>query len=205
MLTAWLCASCGALTAPGPRPGRSADEAGLLAADLARTRPTGIGKAFRPGPARNPAVSSEAAVGPLRCLRGGGGARYGAHLELFADDRGVQVPAGIGISRARRRGVFAVGGHCRYQLSTWDPTGVIQVTRTGSRPMPDLGEFFDLWGEPLSRNRLASFSGPVTAFLDGRRWGGDPRRIPLRRHAQIELEVGPLIPPHLVYLFPRPL
>jgi hypothetical protein len=42
----------------------------------------------------------------------------------------------------------------------------------------------------------------VTAFVGGERRSGDPRRIPLRRHAQIVLQVGGYIPPHRSYRFP---
>ena len=36
----------------------------------------------------------------------------------------------------------------------------------------------------------------------GREWRGDPRAIPLARHAQIVLQVGPRIPPHPSHRFP---
>jgi hypothetical protein len=202
-LAASACTACGATSlTPRARPGtRYADDASVLAVDLARTRPIGQGAAFRPVPGGNPAVGAGARVGPLRC-RSSNSSSYGAHVELFAYDRGVQVPAGIGISGARRRGAFVVSGRCHYALSTVDPTGVVQVQHQTSSSTPTVGDLFALWGQPLSRNRLASFPGPVIAFIDGRRWAGDPRSIPLRRHAQIVLEVGPLVPPHPSYLFP---
>jgi len=60
-----------------------------------------------------------------------------------------------------------------------------------------------VWGRPLSATRLASFatSSPILAFVDGRRWHGDPRAIPLRPHAEIVLELGGYIPPHASFLF----
>jgi hypothetical protein len=55
-------------------------------------------------------------------------------------------------------------------------------------------------------SRLAGFSATgragVVAFVDGHRWHGDPRGIPLRRHAQIVLELGEFVRPHPAYLFP---
>jgi hypothetical protein len=65
-----------------------------------------------------------------------------------------------------------------------------------------LGDLFAVWGQPLSRRRLAAFRGRVEAYLDGARWRRDPRRIPLRRHAQVVLEVGGQVPPHARYRFP---
>lgn len=189
-------AAAAGLAVSSAAPGRSADSAAVLALDLARTRPLGPGARFRPAPLR----LSGARVGSLRCLPGSQSA-YGAHIELFAADHEVMVPAGIGIASAQRRGPFVASGRCSYPLSTVDPTGVIRVRRT-RHTTPTVGELFALWGQPLSRSRLAGFPGPVRAFLDGGRWRADPRTIPLDRHAQVVLEVGPAVAPHPSYLFP---
>jgi hypothetical protein len=62
-----------------------------------------------------------------------------------------------------------------------------------------LGDFFDVWGEPLGRRRVGPARGHVTAFLDGRRYTGDPRGILLLSHAQIQLDVGrPLVAPESI-------
>jgi hypothetical protein len=42
----------------------------------------------------------------------------------------------------------------------------------------------------------------VDAFIDGVRWHGDPRAIPLNRHAAIVLEIGGYFPPTRRYVFP---
>jgi hypothetical protein len=91
------------------------------------------------------------------------------------------------------------GGGCAYPIVTREPTGVLEVAPGRERT---LGDLFALWGQPLSRRRLAGFSGEVQAFVAAKRRRGDPRRIPLRRHAQIVLEVGGYIPPHRSYRFP---
>lgn len=178
------------------------DSPSALALDLAMTRPLGIGAAFRPGPLGNQAVAAGAPIGRWRCADHAGSV-YGSHIELFANNHEVLVPAGIGIAAPQRRhGVFVLGGRCVYGLRTVDPTGVIRVAR-GSSPAPTVGDLFALWGQPLSRARLVGFTGPVVAFIDGRRWAGDPRAISLTPHAQIVLEVGPPVPPHRAYLFPK--
>jgi len=169
--------------------------ASVLALDLSRTRPLGPGARFRPAPS----ALSGRAVGSMRC-QAGGRLAYGAHIELFAADHEVLVPAGIGIAAARRRGPFVSSGRCRYPLSTVDPTGVIRVRADAGRPT--VGQLFALWGQPLSRLRLASFAGRVRGFIGGRLWNGDPRDIVLARHAQVVLEVGPAVAPHPFYLFP---
>jgi hypothetical protein len=65
-----------------------------------------------------------------------------------------------------------------------------------------LGDLFEIWGEPLTPRRMASFRGPVTAFVAGERVTGDPAAIPLRDGAQIVLQVGGFVPPHRSFLFP---
>jgi hypothetical protein len=119
----------------------------------------------------------------------------------------VVVPAGIGIAAPQRRqGAVVTGGRCVYPLRTTDPTGVVEVDARGLAGVPTVGLLFALWGEPLSARRLAGFEARgragVVAFVDGRRWGGDPRAVPLRRHAQIVLELGAFVPPHPRYTFP---
>jgi hypothetical protein len=177
-----------------------------MALDLASTRPLGAGPAFRPGALDNPAVIDGAAVGALRCGTVSGAA-YGAHIELFARDRGVAVPAGIGIAPPQlRQGAIVTGGRCTYPVRTTDPTGVVRVDPRGVPRTPTVGQLFAIWGEPLSTRRMAGFKASgrpgVVAFVDGRRWHGDPRAIPLRRHAQIVLELGAFVAPHPAYLFP---
>jgi hypothetical protein len=69
-----------------------------------------------------------------------------------------------------------------------------------------LSDLFRAWRQPLSASRLATFSAPgatrVVAFVDGRRWRRSPGTVPLTRHSEIVLEVGPHVPPHSSYTFP---
>jgi hypothetical protein len=129
------------------------------------------------------------------------------HVELFAKKLVLLLPAGIGVAPPlERSGAYVLRGRCSYPLRTREPSGVIEV-REGRALR--LGQLFDVWGQPLSRHGLAGFRAKagerVLAYVDGRRWTGDPRAIPLRRHAQIVLEVGGYIPPHTSYRFPKQL
>jgi hypothetical protein len=158
----------------------------------------GRGPDFRP-----PSLGARAARGlpveGLRCSRSRQ-ARFGAHLELFAAGRVVLVAPGIGIAPPRiRRGAYVSGGRCSYPVRTREPTGVLEVERGTAI---SLGQMFAVWGRPLSRARMAGFRGRVRAYVGGRRWRRDPRAIPLTRHAQIVLEVGPHVSPHASYRFP---
>jgi hypothetical protein len=141
---------------------------------------------------------------PLGPCRRTLGPRFGVHVEVFAADRVVLVPAGIGTRPPRRllAGRIASAG-CYGSVVTLEPTGLVLV-RPGAAPV--LADLFRSWGQPLARRRLASFAPRgrhgVTVFVDGRRRSGDPAATRLAPHAEIVLEVGPPVPPHPSYLFP---
>ncbi len=161
-------------------------------------RPIGAGSLYHPLP--GDAAAAGRSIGTHRCTTTSR-RRYGAHLEIFANRLVVLVPAGIGLAAPlRRSGAYVLGGRCSYALRTREPTGVFELE--AGRP-PTLGEAFEVWGQPLSRNALVGFRGRVAAFVSGRRWRGDLRAIPLRRHAQVVLEVGGYVRPHVRYLFSR--
>jgi hypothetical protein len=82
-----------------------------------------------------------------------------------------------------------------------ESTGLLRLARRDLT----LGDLFAVWGQPLSRSRLARWRAPVHAHVDGRPWRGDPRAIPLRDHAQIVLQAGgPRLEPNPRYEFPAP-
>jgi hypothetical protein len=125
-----------------------------------------------------------------------------AHLTVFVDGAARQVPDGIGIPGARTDstpvGPFVGSGDCFYWLHTHAADGIIHIESPVERAYT-LGNFFDVWGQPLSSSRAGAAAGPVTAFYDGLRYEGDPRAIPLTAHAQIQLEVGrPLVAPDAI-------
>jgi hypothetical protein len=174
--------------------------AGLAASPPAPT-PIGAGPRFHP-PAAPAKVLRGEPVGSLRCARDGG-RRFGVHLELFARGRVVVVPAGIGVASPRARsGAFVRPLGCSYPVRTVEPTGVLEVRRGSRLALRDL---FAVWGQPLSPTRLAGFSTtrrrPVRAYVGGRRWRGSLGAIPLRRHAEIVLELGRYVPPHRAFVF----
>jgi hypothetical protein len=163
----------------------------------------GRGPGFDPGPAGRDAARGKPVAG-LRCKAGRHGDHFGVHLEVFAKGLDVGVPAGVGIAPPRRRdGAYVTGGRCEYPLRTYEPTGLIEID-AGTRAT--LGQFFELWGQPLDRKRLLGFRasrrGRVLAFVNARRFTGDPRTIPLERHAAIVVEVRGYYPPTPEYVFP---
>jgi hypothetical protein len=189
---ALLVAGCGG----GDAPERSAPEPPHDPSIV----PTPVGPAprWQPRPLSD-ATRAARPVAGMRCTKSEAD-RFGVHLELFAERRVLIVAAGIGVAPPHGRdGAYVRGGRCSYPIRTREPTGVLEV-EPGRQYV--LGDLFRLWGQPLARGRIASFEGEVEAFVGGRRWNGDPRRIPLRRHAQIVVEVGGHIPPHRSYRFP---
>jgi hypothetical protein len=128
-----------------------------------------------------------------------------AHVEVFAGNHVVVVPAGIGVAPPlRREGAYVLGGRCVYPLHTVEPTGLVLL---GPRSTHTLGEFFDVWGQPLGDKVVASFRAPrgdhVAVYIGGIGWRGDPSAAPLTPHAQVTIEVGPRVPPHAHYVFPQ--
>jgi hypothetical protein len=125
-----------------------------------------------------------------------------AHLALFHKGEQIAIPYGIGIVQPFQVKDGFVGiGQGIYWLHTHDATGIIHVESPDDRAYT-LGQFFDIWGEPLGAGEVAGLTGTVRAFVDGKRYTGNPRGIVLGAHTQITLEVGsPFVPPP-VYLFP---
>jgi hypothetical protein len=161
---------------------------------LAEARPIGRGPAFQP-------PVSGTVSGPCRV---GLGPRAGVHVEVFAANRVVLIAAGVGTKPPRRvlSGRVSSAG-CYGDLVTLDPTGLVLVRAGAQLTLADL---FRSWGQPLTSRRVASFSAAtgekVRVFVDGRRWRGPPRSVPLSVHSEIVVEVGPYVPPHSAYTFP---
>jgi hypothetical protein len=119
-----------------------------------------------------------------------------SHLALFYNGKPMQVPQFIGFAPN-------LAGGCLYWIHTHDPSGIIHIEAPDITPGQGapykyfaLGMLFDIWGQPLSRDDVAGLRGPVTAFVNGMKYDGDLRAIPLAAHQQIVLEVGtPVVPP----------
>jgi hypothetical protein len=123
-----------------------------------------------------------------------------AHLVIFVNGKYRIVPYGIGIAPPLRgentkAGSFVTQGSCFSWIHTHAADGIIHLEGPAPRTYT-LGDFFAIWGQPLSANQVGPARGHVTALFNGTYWDGDPRKIPLLKHAQIQLEVGkPLIAP----------
>lgn len=117
------------------------------------------------------------------------------HLSLFVNGQQIAIPLGIGMLDPVTTHGFAFQNRCHYALHTHDASGVLHDQSPTPGPHT-LGEFFDVWGEPLSATNVAGFQGSVIAFVNGKRYTGDLRAITFVPHMQITLEVGaPVVQP----------
>ena len=131
-----------------------------------------------------------------------------ARLTIFVNGAARQVPFGIGIGpplygqSLAGHGVFVTSGSCFMWLHTHAADGIIHM----EAPKPTsftLGQFFAIWGQPLSKSQVGPAKGTVTAFYNGKVWTGNPAQIPLSSELQVQLDVGkPLVAPEHI-TFPK--
>ncbi|HEY4867230.1 MAG TPA: hypothetical protein VIK45_17150 [Candidatus Dormibacteraeota bacterium] len=133
--------------------------------------------------------SAKGAAGPVAvgCDTAGQAAvHYHAHLDLFYEGRRVPVPAHVGMT-----------AKCVYWLHTEQPTGILHIAAPASARtrLFTMGDFFTIWGEPLSAAQVAGmYAGPgrqVKVWQDGRPYSGVLPGLVLRPHTQVVIEVGP--------------
>jgi len=122
----------------------------------------------------------------IRCERMEGTAMHiHQHLAIFDHGKPVPIPEDVG------RPLFA---GCFYWLHTHTPNGIIHVESPVVRSF-SLADFFAIWGQPLSRTDVAGAKlrpgDKMTIWIDGRRYTGNPRSIPLTEHEDITIDVGP--------------
>jgi hypothetical protein len=186
-----LAGLCLLLAACGSSAPRHPSSGGIPSSLLAGVRPIGRGPRFQP-PLRGPVVGA---------CRAQLGRRVQTHIELFAANRVVLLATGIG-TRAPRR--IADGrltqARCFGAIVTLDPTGTVYF-RPGTALT--VGDLFSAWGQPLTRTRIASFTGPaVRVYVNGHPSPLSPRSVPLTQDAEVVLEIGPHVPPHSHFTFP---
>src|SRR5947209_8837976 len=105
-----------------------------------------------------------------------------AHLTILVNGRAVAgPPANTGIH---------IEHLCLYWLHTHDSTGIIHIE--APHPIsPTLGNFFDIWGQPLSRQRVADHTvgaGRVLrVYVGPTPYSGNPRTIKLYEPTKVTL------------------
>ena len=114
------------------------------------------------------------------------GQRMHIHQHLVILDRGkaVAIPQDVGQRPAKP---------CLYWLHTHTPDGIVHIEAPLDRKFT-LGDFFQIWGQPLSRTQASTANAPkgtvLTVWVNGVRYTGDPRKIDLVAHADIVIQAG---------------
>jgi hypothetical protein len=113
---------------------------------------------------------------------------YHAHLDVIANGNQVTVPAGIGfvIDNGRATGITV--------LHTHDPSGIVHI-ESASNEAFNLGQVFTEWGVALNASQFGGLdvdnAHELRAYVNGRRFEGDPATIRLKPHLEIALWYGP--------------
>jgi hypothetical protein len=130
-----------------------------------------------------------------------------AHLDVFVNGEPVTVPAGIGIdidNPAVKRfkaedGSIGYGGidppcaqPCISPLHTHFTDGVLH-TEAKKDQFNTLGEFFTEWNVRLDSRCVGGYcrpAAPITIYVDGAAFSGDPRAIQLEDKREIAIVIG---------------
>lgn len=118
------------------------------------------------------------------------------HLNIFVNGEQKRIPAGIGITQPRWKqqidGFEFLNNSsksCVYWIHTHAYDGIIHIESPSERRFT-LGDFFDVWGQPLGPDQVGPAKGPVVAYVDGKRFLGNPRNVPLGEGSVLQLDVG---------------
>jgi hypothetical protein len=124
------------------------------------------------------------------------------HLSVYVNGALRPLPIGIGIVspvvEQTQHGGFAEATQCYYWLHVHAQDGVIHIESPAVRSYT-LGQFFDIWRQPLGPDGVAGAAGRLTVYVNQKRYAGNPRDIELGSHEDIQIDVGqPLVPPRPV-------
>jgi hypothetical protein len=146
-----------------------------------------------------------------------------AHLSIINGGSQLYLPQAIGLWKpSPATGTFpntyANVGTCAYNLHMHDHSGIIHIESATVPSQPyTLGEFFAIWGQPLSTSQVATLTGPVRIYITGTArdvggiqqptstpqvWMGPLSAIPLVAHQEITIVVGQTALPFPRYLWP---
>jgi hypothetical protein len=125
-------------------------------------------------------------VDGIRCEASEGVAMHiHPHLTILDHGRPVGIPEDVGRPLAAQ---------CFYWLHTHTPDGIIHIESPSVREFT-LGQFFDVWGQPLTTHNVAGArprpGEAIKVFVDGDAYRGDPRKIEFTQHLDIAILVGP--------------
>ncbi len=172
-----LLAACGGGGGSDPSPGPSGSSLPELAASYTDLAPAStVGKV-------TPWTAGTATGAPIDGVVCAASEAFHAHavVSIYQDGVRLAVPAQIGLSG------------CAYELHTHDATGIVHLEAATQKDFT-LGQFFSVWGQPLSAAGVAGLAGtPKFYTIDNETvaaFTGDPRTIALAAHREIAIVVG---------------
>jgi MFS family permease len=146
----------------------------------------------RGSPARGQPVDGVSCSGTL-----GSAVRANTRLTVYVNGQQAAIPVGVGSVAPPQPGVAALASNgrttCLYPLHVLESDNIIHVDSSANRTYT-LGEFFDIWGQPLSQTQMADYVSDANHTLafyvfDGngnmQTYTGDPRAIALVEHRTI--------------------
>jgi hypothetical protein len=137
-------------------------------------------------PARGQFTLIPPAIAGISCDRMEGN-RLHIHQHLVIFDRGTQVPIPATVGQRPL-------SSCLYWVHTHTPDGIIHIEAPTDRAFT-LGDFFQVWGQKLSKTEAASAhaakGGALKVWVNGKPYSGDPAAIKLESHTDIVIEAGP--------------
>jgi hypothetical protein len=122
---------------------------------------------------------------------------YHAHLDVIDASTGaaapvtaapVTVPAGIGfeVKNGKVLGLTV--------LHTHDTSGIVHIESAKDKPYT-LGQVFTEWGVALNAKQMGGLhtdgTNVLKAYVNGKRFTGDPATLKLQKHLEIALWYGP--------------
>lgn len=120
-----------------------------------------------------------------------------AHLTVYVNDQQAGIPVGIGSVAPSQPGVTALASNgqttCLYPLHVFEADNIIHIDSPTNRTYT-LGDFFDIWGQPLSRIQATNYQSDEAHTLafyafdasgNMQNFTGNPRSIPLVEHETI--------------------
>ena len=129
------------------------------------------------------------------------------HVAIFVNGKPYSIPIGVGITPPAaveqiKGGPFAVSSGnpngCFYWIHVHAQDGIVHMESPIVRIF-ELGQFFGVWGQPISSDQLGPYKGAVSATVNGVTWSGNPAQIPMNAYDNIVLNLGgPIVAPPAV-------
>lgn len=118
-------------------------------------------------------------IGLLPLSREGTSLHIHEHVGISINGKTIKVPAEIGVNR--------ISGFMS-SIHTHEQNGIVHIESPVMRTFT-LGQFFDVWGVRFSADCIGGYcadkDSSVKVYVDGKKYDGNPRVIPLKERSNI--------------------